>query len=129
MIGSIKADYKPTLALLKNSDLLIVFRNHECCENSSVPLRLYAVTLRSNNRGLTWQRNESLKHVVGEEFALHSLSDGTVLLQQSFGKQEMLFFALLLRLGTPTEPLLSLESHKSRVEADTILASALLLLA
>ena len=71
--GSINGDYKPVIAQLNNSDLLMVFRTHQ-------PGPLHAVFLRSQDDGRSWVRDESQTHLHGNEFGLHSLSDGTVVL-------------------------------------------------
>jgi hypothetical protein len=73
ILGSKPGDYKPAISQLNNSDLLIVFRTHQ-------PGPLHAVFLRSSDDGKSWVRDESQTHVRGNEFALHSLSDGSVLL-------------------------------------------------
>ena len=77
VFGSVNGDYKPSIAQLNNSDILIVFRTHP----QSGPL--HAVFLRSQDNARSWVRDESQTHLTGNEFALHSLSDGTVLLTES----------------------------------------------
>eukprot|EP01052_Picozoa_sp_SAG31_P016136 SAG31_NODE_1058_length_10121_cov_14.446617_7_plen_569_part_00 len=74
VIGSVNGDYKPSIAQLNNSDLLMVFRTHP----RTGPL--HAVFLRSRNHGRSWTRDDSQTNLLGNEFGLHSLSDGTVLL-------------------------------------------------
>jgi hypothetical protein len=74
VLGSVNGDYKPSVTQLNNSDILIAFRTHD----QSVPL--HAVFLRSQDNARSWVRDESQKHLLGNEFALHTLSDGTVLL-------------------------------------------------
>ena len=73
--GSKAGDYKPVIAQLNNTDLLIAFTTHRP--------PLYAVFLRSTDVGKSWVRDESQTQIRGNEWALHSLSDGSVLLLDS----------------------------------------------
>ena len=75
VLGSKPGDYKPAIAHLRNSDLLIVFNTHQP--------PLHAIFLRSNDGGGSWARDESQTQLRGNEFALHALSDGSVLLLDS----------------------------------------------
>jgi hypothetical protein len=85
-------DYKPSIAVLHHNDttrgggsgggneLLMVFR-HQNGSDPGTMHKLHAIFMRSHDGGQTWgERDESQTQIVGGEFSLHTLSDGSVLL-------------------------------------------------
>ena len=80
--GSMMYDYKPSLVLLNNSELLMAFRH----QNSSLS-QLHAIFMRSKDGGVSWAREtptnfDAAGHpqaIGGGEFSLHMAPDGSVL--------------------------------------------------
>jgi len=68
-------DYKPSIALLKSGEVLVVA--HELVQE---PFRERLITFRSPDGGRTWSPREVHSEVFGREFFLTVLSDGTLLM-------------------------------------------------
>ena len=72
-------DYKPTVALLGNGDILVASRAGNQPSKNAPPF--HAIFWRSTDRGASFGRRQANHtHTLGAEFALHTLSDHTVLL-------------------------------------------------
>ena len=76
-------DYKPTMTLLKNGDLLLVSRTDPPPDNAST---YNAIFFRSTDHGGSWsQGRRDDWNCTGGEFSLHTLEDSTVLLVDGGG--------------------------------------------
>ena len=79
----IPEDYKPWITKLNNGDLLIT-----CFHAGREPFDEHAVFWRSTDGGNTWSKRMARKDIVGREFAVTQLSNGSIVMTCHFLTQD-----------------------------------------